>query len=92
MADTVMAQHVLSAQGFSCVCSAKKTNDLATFVEARLGKPSHLLEGDKLKQFLAQVRNALLVSAQTAALCGWQFVQNSGPAAVRLVLCCKCSA
>jgi hypothetical protein len=33
----------------------KKSNDLATFVEARLGKPSHLLEGDKLKQFLAQV-------------------------------------
>lgn len=24
-------------------------------MEARLGKPSHLLEGDKLKQFLAQV-------------------------------------
>lgn len=36
--------------------AAKKSNDLATFVEARLGKPSHLLEGDKLKQFLAQVR------------------------------------
>lgn len=35
--------------------AAKKSNDLATFVEARLGKPSHLLEGDKLKQFLAQV-------------------------------------
>ncbi|WIA37576.1 hypothetical protein OEZ86_014482 [Tetradesmus obliquus] len=32
----------------------KKSNDLATFVEARLGKPSHLLEGDRLKQFLAQ--------------------------------------
>lgn len=32
---------------------SKKSNDLATFVEARLGKPSHLLEGDKLKQFLA---------------------------------------
>eukprot|EP00879_Flechtneria_rotunda_P003529 GHRR01003761.1.p1 GENE.GHRR01003761.1~~GHRR01003761.1.p1 ORF type:complete len:637 (+),score=222.63 GHRR01003761.1:163-2073(+) len=31
-----------------------KTNDLATFVEARLGKPSHLLEGDRLKQFLQQ--------------------------------------
>lgn len=32
---------------------AKKSNDLATFVEARLGKPSHLLEGDKLRQFIA---------------------------------------
>lgn len=42
------------------VCpAAKKSNDLATFVEARLGKPSHLLEGDKLKQFLAQVSTLL---------------------------------
>jgi len=40
------------------VLAAKKGNDLATFVEARLGKPSHLLEGDKLKQFLAQVQCA----------------------------------
>ncbi|KAI8464444.1 MAG: hypothetical protein J3K34DRAFT_526184 [Monoraphidium minutum] len=30
-----------------------KSTDLATFVEARLGKPSHLLEGDKLRQFIA---------------------------------------
>jgi hypothetical protein len=37
----------------------KRSNDLATFAEARLGKPSHLLEGDKLKQFLAQVRHAM---------------------------------
>jgi hypothetical protein len=37
-----------------CVAAVKKSNDLATFVEARLGKPSHLLEGDRLKQFLAQ--------------------------------------
>jgi hypothetical protein len=36
------------------VAAVKKSNDLATFVEARLGKPSHLLEGDRLKQFLAQ--------------------------------------
>jgi hypothetical protein len=36
------------------VPAVKKSNDLATFVEARLGKPSHLLEGDRLKQFLAQ--------------------------------------
>jgi hypothetical protein len=36
----------------SCT-AAKKSNDLATFVEARLGKPSHLLEGDKLRQFIA---------------------------------------
>jgi hypothetical protein len=36
------------------VVAVKKSNDLATFVEARLGKPSHLLEGDRLKQFLAQ--------------------------------------
>jgi hypothetical protein len=35
--------------------AVKKSNDLATFAAARLGKPSHLLEGDKLKQFLAQV-------------------------------------
>lgn len=33
--------------------TGKKSNDLATFVEARLGKPSHLLEGDKLRQFIA---------------------------------------
>ena len=33
--------------------TAKKSNDLATFVEARLGKPSHLLEGDRLRQFIA---------------------------------------
>eukprot|EP00775_Hariotina_reticulata_P011400 gene11400-11548_t len=32
----------------------KKSNDLGTFVEARLGKPSHLLGGDRLKQFLTQ--------------------------------------
>ncbi|KAF8065932.1 efhc2 [Scenedesmus sp. PABB004] len=32
----------------------KKGNDLATFVEARLGKPSHLLEDDRLRQFLGQ--------------------------------------
>jgi hypothetical protein len=43
--------HMLPAE----LPAAKKSNDLATFVEARLGKPSHLLEGDKLKQFLAQV-------------------------------------
>jgi hypothetical protein len=36
------------------VPAVKKSNDLATFAEARLGKPSHLLEGDRLKQFLAQ--------------------------------------
>jgi hypothetical protein len=33
--------------------SSKKSNDLAMFVEARLGKPSHLLEGDRLRQFIA---------------------------------------
>lgn len=45
---------------FACPnAAAKKSNDLATFVEARLGKPSHLLEGDKLKQFLAQVGRAV---------------------------------
>lgn len=37
----------------------KKSNDLATFVEARLGKPSHLLEGDRLKQFLTQSSKVL---------------------------------
>lgn len=59
-----------------CVVSsfpaAKKSNDLATFVEARLGKPSHLLEGDKLKQFLAQVwslrRPSLLMLASLKLL------------------------
>jgi hypothetical protein len=39
--------------GATTPAGSKKSNDLATFVEARLGKPSHLLEGDKLKQFLA---------------------------------------
>jgi EF-hand domain-containing protein 1 len=34
--------------------TVKKGNDLATFVEARLGKPSHLLEGDRLRKFLEQ--------------------------------------
>jgi hypothetical protein len=34
--------------------ATKRTNDLATFVEARLGKPSHLLDGggERLRQFL----------------------------------------
>lgn len=32
---------------------AKRGNDLATFAEARLGKPSHLIGGDRLGQFLA---------------------------------------
>ncbi len=27
-------------------------DDFKNYIEARLGKPSHLLEGDKLKQFL----------------------------------------
>jgi hypothetical protein len=40
---------------FLHICAVKKSNDLATFVEARLGKPSHLLEGDRLQQFLSQV-------------------------------------
>lgn len=29
-----------------------RSNDLTTMVEAQLGKPTHLLEEDKLKQFL----------------------------------------
>jgi hypothetical protein len=65
------------------LCAAKKSNDLATFVEARLGKPSHLLEGDKLKQFLAQVCHALLISTAAA-----QHLQSLGPAAARVVLRC----
>lgn len=43
---------ILNCVVSNCTCTGKKSNDLATFVEARLGKPSHLLEGDKLKQFL----------------------------------------
>ncbi|KIY98702.1 EF-hand domain-containing protein 1 [Monoraphidium neglectum] len=39
--------------GLTSTGPSKKSNDLATFVEARLGKPSHLLEGDKLRQFIA---------------------------------------
>lgn len=27
-------------------------DDFKAYIEARLGKPSHLLEGDKLRQFL----------------------------------------
>ncbi|KAF6256559.1 hypothetical protein COO60DRAFT_1627135 [Scenedesmus sp. NREL 46B-D3] len=51
----------------------KKSNDLATFVEARLGKPSHLLEGDRLKQFLAQSGKVLRFYAvwdDRSGLCG----------------------
>jgi hypothetical protein len=33
--------------------AAKRSNELATFAEARLGKPSHLLGGDRLRQFVA---------------------------------------
>lgn len=32
--------------------NAGQTDNFKSYFEARLGKPSHLLEGDKLRQFL----------------------------------------
>lgn len=30
-----------------------RVNDFKAYIEAKLGKPSHLLDGDRLRQFLA---------------------------------------
>lgn len=38
---------------YACLLPATRSKDLATFAEAIAGKPSHLLEGDTLKQFLS---------------------------------------
>lgn len=34
----------------------QRMDDFKGYIEARLGKPSHLLEGDKLRQFLENNR------------------------------------
>jgi hypothetical protein len=47
-----------------------RSNDLTTLVEAQLGKPTHLLEEDKLAQFL-QVRLTGWGGGPSWALTGW---------------------
>ncbi|GIL45577.1 hypothetical protein Vafri_2780 [Volvox africanus] len=37
----------------------RRMNDFKAYVEARLGKPSHLLDGDKLRQFLENNKKVL---------------------------------
>jgi hypothetical protein len=54
------------------VPAVKKSNDLAMFAEARLGKPSHLLEGDRLKQFLAQSGKVRFCQSATPAVLALQ--------------------
>ncbi|KAG2501001.1 hypothetical protein HYH03_000822 [Edaphochlamys debaryana] len=39
--------------------TTRRLNDFKAYVEARLGKPSHLLDGDKLRQFLENNKKVL---------------------------------
>lgn len=52
-----MRQWKIEEQAWLAVClfaggTNQRLDDFKGYIEARLGKPSHLLEGDKLRQFL----------------------------------------
>jgi hypothetical protein len=42
-------------------------DDFKGYIEARLGKPSHLLEGDKLRQFLENNKRVGVIVCQLLA-------------------------
>lgn len=49
--------HLAAHSPLSCCCplgpgTTNRLDDFKSYIEARLGKPSHLLNGDRLRQFL----------------------------------------
>jgi len=57
MASTAATAIASSENGPSSL--TRRVNDFKSYIEARLGKPSHLLEGDRLRQFLENNRRVL---------------------------------
>jgi hypothetical protein len=64
--------------------TTSRLNDFKAYVEARLGKPSHLLDGDKLRQFLENNKKVRGGGGGRAAVWGvWGEVWSGGSGAAR---------